>query len=434
MQYHLLTFGCQMNGYDSQKIETILNKSGHSRAETAEEADLILLNTCSVRDKAEAKVFSKLGRIAEFKKKGKNRIVALGGCMATLRKEDIFRRAPVVDMVFGPDNMENLPRLIENFVLTGERQLDAEFADHTVWDGWDLGHSPVSSPVGIAKGCDNHCSYCIVPSTRGPEISRPAESILAEIRSLAEKGGKEITLIGQNVNSYGKGGAVDFPSLLKLVEAVDGIERIRFMTSHPKDLNDALVETMAASKKICPVIHLPVQAGSTKVLTAMNRGYTAEEYLEKISRLKKAIPDVAVSTDVMVGFPGETEEDFQRTVEVMEQVAFDSLFLFNYSPRPGTKSTDLAGVLTREASQNRFDRALALHRSIMGKKLAGFVGTEQELLCEGPQTGGGAKMVGRTPGNHLVFFDGGDDLTGRILKNTITGVLGYNLAGKMVTE
>lgn len=431
LRFHLVTFGCQMNIYDSQKMEAILTRSGYRRTGRPEEADLILLNTCSIREKAENKVFSMLGRLAEFKKNGADPVIALGGCMATLRKDEIFRRAPMVDVVFGPDNMESLPKLIEEFTATGARRVEAEFADHTVWDGNDAGPTTVCARVGIAKGCDNHCSYCIVPRTRGPEISRPPESILAEARLLGEKGCAEVTLIGQNVNSYGKGGSVDFPALLKMVETVPGIRRIRFMTSHPKDMGESLVQTMANSKKICPAVHMPVQAGSNRVLSAMNRGYTAEEYLEKVDRLRKAVPGVSVSSDVMVGFPGETEEDFQETLDVMKIALFDGIFLFNHSPRPGTKSAELPGLVTREVSQSRFDRANALHKAIMAEKLSSLVGTEHEVLCEGPAVGGGEGVQGRTPGNYLVFFDGDPELVGQTLKITIARVLGYNLGGKI---
>ncbi|MBI3794870.1 MAG: tRNA (N6-isopentenyl adenosine(37)-C2)-methylthiotransferase MiaB [Nitrospinae bacterium] len=431
MLYHLLTFGCQMNIYDSQKIESIMSKSGHSPVCTPEEAEVILLNTCSIREKAENKVFSKLGRLAELKKTGGGKLIALGGCMASLRKEGLFRRAPMVDILFGPDNMERLPAMIADFVSTGARQAEADFADHTIWDGLGPIEGQVSAPVGIAKGCDNHCSYCIVPYTRGPEISRPADSVLAEVRSLASGGCREVILVGQNVNSY-KGGGVDFPALLRLVENVDGIVRIRFMTSHPKDLGDELIGVMAGSKKICPSIHLPIQAGGDAVLSAMNRGYTAEEYLDKVARLKMAVPGAAISTDVMVGFPGETEDDFQKTMDVMREVEFDAIFLFNYSPRPGTPSANFEGVHSREVSQSRFDEANALHKTIMAKKLGGMVGTTHEALCLGPQTEfSGKKLHGRTPHNHLVVFDGDSKLKGETLKITITRVLGYNLFGVM---
>lgn len=428
-RYHLLTFGCQMNKYDSEKLAGVLSQSGFTATDDPARADVILLNTCSIRKKAEDKVYSKLGRIAEARRSGQ--VVALGGCMATFRKEEIFRRAPVVDVLFGPDAIERLPRMIEECRATRERRTDVGFGDHTVWDSLPDGpgrQSGVSAWVGIMKGCDNRCSYCVVPATRGPEVSRPAASALAEVEDLVRKGFREINLLGQNVNSYGKGlvPEVDFPSLLTMVARAPGVERVRFMSSHPKDLNDRLIEVMASEKTVCPSFHLPLQAGSDRVLAMMKRNYTAAEYMEKVRRLRAAVPGMAVSTDVMVGFPGETEEEFLQTLRVMEEARFDSLFLFNYSPRPGTPAGAMEGELPRAVCQERFDRALALHRRIVGENLRALVGSRQEVLCEGPANEPG-KMFGRTPGNHITVFSGG--AAGRTLPITITGVLGYNLAG-----
>ncbi len=437
MRYHLETFGCLMNTYDSEKLEGILAKSGMERADSPEDADVILLNTCSIREKAEAKVFSRLGRLAGLKKSGKVRLIALGGCMASLRKEEIFKRAPIVDVLFGPDSAAHLPQMLEDFRATGKRQVDVAIDEHTVWDGTedlpDKRSGTVAASVGIMKGCDNHCTYCVVPSTRGPEVSRPAASILAEVRILVAAGYREVMLIGQNVNSYGKGLSPEtgFPALLRMVEQVDGIGRIRFMTSHPKDMNDQLVEVMADSKKICPAIHLPLQAGADRILGMMNRNYTVDEYLGKVARLRKAIPEVAISTDIMAGFPTETESEFQRTLEIMEQVRFDSLYLFNYSPRPGTAAVEMEGMLLKEEAQSRFDRAHALHRRIVAEKLKSFVGSTQEVLCEQAKAtdGGFARCTGRTPTNQLVIFKGDKGLVGKTLQVTIKDVLGYNLEG-----
>jgi len=431
-RYHLITFGCQMNSYDSEKMEGLLAKTGMAPAGSPEEADVIILNTCSIREKAESKVFSKLGRLAEIKNGSK--LIAVGGCMASLRKEDIFRRAPSVDVVFGPDALERLPQLLVDARATRKRQMDVAFAETTVWDeeAGDRRSNAVSARVGIMKGCDNHCTYCVVPSTRGPEVSRPVDSVLAEVRALAEKGYKEINLIGQNVNSYGKGTDTDFPALLEMVADVDGIERIRFMTSHPKDLSGRLIEVMAREKKVCPAFHLPLQAGADRILAMMNRGYTSAEYLAKVEKLKDALPGIALSTDIMVGFPTETEEEFQRTFAAMEEVRFDSLFLFNYSPRPGTSAESMDGMIPREVSQSRFDRAYALHKSIVAEKLGRLVGAVQEVLCEG--MGNGGRWTGRTPENHLVFFDGVHADRGALVPVTITAVLGYNLSGTASAE
>lgn len=432
-RYHLLTFGCQMNKYDSEKIEGLLAREGLTATANPEEADLILLNTCSIRDKAEHKVFSKLGILSAAKRA--DQIIALGGCMASLRKDDIFRRAPMVDMVFGPDAIERLPKMIGDFRSTRARQIDVAFDDTATWDRPEDGalrESGTVAWVGIMKGCDNRCTYCVVPDTRGPEVSRPVDSILAEIEGLAAKGYKGINLLGQNVNSYGKGlpSAADFPGLLRMVDKVAGVERIRFMTSHPKDLNDGLIAAMLECRKVSPSFHLPLQAGSDRILGLMHRGYTAADYMEKVRRLRNAVPHITISTDIMVGFPGETEAEFMNTIRVMEEARFDALFLFNYSPRPGTPSAAREDMVPRAAMQERFDRAMLLQRKIVAEKNRLLVGTTQPVLCEGAAERPGA-VYGRTPGNHLVVFEGDPLLTGRTLPVTITSFSGYNLSGTL---
>lgn len=432
-RYHLLTFGCQMNKYDSEKIEGLLAREGLTATANPEEADLILLNTCSIRDKAEHKVFSKLGILSAAKRE--DQVIALGGCMASLRKEDIFRRAPMVDMVFGPDAIERLPKMIVDFRATRARQIDVAFNDAATWDRPEDGavrESNVVGWIGIMKGCDNRCTYCVVPDTRGPEVSRPTDSILAEAEGLAAKGYKGINLLGQNVNSYGKGlpSSADFPGLLRMVDAVDGVERIRFMTSHPKDLNDGLIAAMLECKKVSPSFHLPLQAGGDRILDLMRRGYTAAGYMEKVRRLRDAAPHITISTDIMVGFPGETEAEFMDTIRVMEEARFDAVFLFNYSPRPGTPSAAREDMVPRMVMQERFDRAMLLQRRIVAEKNRLLVGTVQPVLCEGAAERPGA-VYGRTPGNHLVVFEGEPSLAGRTLPVTITSFSGYNLNGTM---
>ncbi len=441
--YYLETFGCQMNRYDSEKIESILADSGMKRADSPEHADLIVLNSCSIRDKAEQKVFSRIGRLARYKEKNKNLLIALGGCMATLRKEEIFRLAPTLDIAFGPDSLARLPELIEESRNGKKKRLAVEFGDNGFGKRPKPGARPskISAWVGIMKGCDNHCSYCVVPATRGPEVSRPPDSILAEVKELAENGYKEINLLGQNVNSYGKKlhPKINFPRLLRMVEEVDGIERIRFMTSHPKDLTDDLMEVMATAEKVCPSLHLPLQAGSDRILGMMNRGYTSAQYVERVKRLKKAVPGITVSTDIMVGFPTETEEEFQKTLGVMEEIRYDSMYLFNYSKRPGTPAAEYEGALPRSVYQSRFDRAWKLNREIISKKNRNLERRKFDVLCEGSYNGreGGwdqnnplGRWLGRTPGNHLVFFNSGRDYTGKTVQVTVTGVIGYNLKGE----
>ena len=439
-RYHLETFGCQMNKYDSEKLRGMLAKQGMELASTVAEADLILLNTCSIRAKAEQKVFSRLGRLAVYKQKNSNLLIAVGGCMATLRKEEIFRRAPAVDIVFGPDSLSRLPELIDDCRTTGKKSIDVEFGGGDVWDTPEEGvrDQGVGAWVGIMKGCDNHCTYCVVPSTRGPEVSRTPESVVAEVERLVAEGFKEINLLGQNVNSYGKSltPKTCFSTLLRLVDSVDGIKRIRFMTSHPKDLTSSLVEAMAGAEKVCPSIHLPVQAGSDRILRAMGRGYTAADYIKKIDILREAIPGIGISTDIMVGFPSETEEEFQETLKLMEQVRFASLYLFIYSPRPGTVTEKLSEAVPRQVASERFNRAKALNYSIITEKNRLLVGQTVEVLCEGfyNESNRDTKdrsngWFGRTPENDQVIFYSDHDWRGKVVRLTVTGLKGYNLKG-----
>ncbi len=444
--YHLETFGCQMNKYDSEKLMGILAKYGMERASGPEDADVIVLNTCSIRDKAEQKVFSRIGRLSGGRKNNNGGpLIALGGCMATLRGEEIFRRAPAVSIVFGPDSISRLPGLIDACRATGEKRIDVELDEGPVWDSPEesMPASGVSAWVGIMKGCDNNCSYCVVPSTRGPEVSRTPDSIVAEIKRLAAKGFREINLLGQNVNSYGKAllPKTNFPSLLRLVDSVEGIERIRFMTSHPKDLTQPLIDVMAAAGKVCPSLHLPVQAGSDRILEMMGRGYSAAQYLDRLNSLKKALPALTVSTDIMVGFPGESEEDFMETLKLMESAEFDSLYLFIYSPRPGTPAADYDGAVPREVATERFNKAKTLNYKIITAKNRRMVGQTVEVLCEGLYTvrginssatgATGKNWFGRTPGNSQVIFHADRDIGGKTMLVSITGLKGYNLLGKV---
>jgi len=434
-----------MNKYDSEKLEGILSAQGMEPAGSPDKADIILVNSCSIREKAESKVFSLLGRLANVGN-GRKPVIALGGCIPTLRGKEIFRSAPAVDLLYGPDSLEKLPAMLKEYFATGKKQVDLEFSDSTAWDGPDpcVRPSDVTAWVGIMKGCDNHCSYCVVPDTRGPEVSRPVESILAEVSALAEKGYREINLLGQNVNSYGKTvpRSVTFPELLGMVEEIEGVERIRFMTSHPKDLTDRLIERMAGSKKICPSLHLPLQAGSDRILAMMNRGYTAGGYLQKIRKLKSAVPGIAISTDLMVGFPMETDDDFEDTIRMMEEVRFDSLYLFIYSRRPATPAAEFDGQVSRDVAHSRFEKALALHRKTVSRKLADREGSIVEVLCEGEYgvestEGTGAPPIalfGRSADGHKVIFEAEKNLKGEILSVRVTRSAGFNLYGKPVAE
>jgi tRNA-2-methylthio-N6-dimethylallyladenosine synthase len=431
-----------MNKYDSEKLKGILANRGMEEAPGPAEADVILLNTCSIREKAEQKVFSRIGRLAGYKKRNNSLLIAVGGCMATLRGDEIFRRAPAVDIVFGPDSIKRLPDLIDSCRTTRKKCIDVELDGGPVWDSPEQSVRPsgVSAWVGVMKGCDNHCSYCVVPTTRGPEVSRRPDSIISEVKQLASQGCKEINLLGQNVNSYGKSlePKADFTSLLRLVDEVDGIERIRFMTSHPKDLTDGLIEVMATARKLSPSLHLPVQAGSDRILRMMGRGYTAAQYLEKVNRLKKAIPGITISTDIMVGFPTESEEEFRETLRVMEEVLFDSIYLFIYSPRPGTAAAGYNGALPRAVASERFNRAKTLNYKTVTRKNRLLVGQTVEVLCEGlyndADSNGkdqGKFWFGRTPGNHQVVFYSNRDCMGETTTVSVVGLKGYNLKGKI---
>lgn len=444
-RYHLVTFGCQMNKYDSEKLEGILTSSGMVSSAEAGDAGLILVNTCSVREKAENKVLSFIGRLAKHKKANPDLLIALGGCMATYNKKDIAKMAPSVDIVFGPDAIANLPDMVKRRRATGKRQFDIGFSDATVWDTPEtfIRKSRVTAWVGIMKGCDNRCTYCVVPDARGGEVSRPPEKILEEIRGLADEGFKEVTLIGQNVNSYGKGlkAEMEFPELLKSVESVDGIERIRFMTSHPKDITDSLIEVIASSVKVSPYLHLPIQSGSNRILAAMKRGYTREEYLGKVAKIREAVKGVSISTDLMFGFPGETEDDYQDSIGVMEEVRFDSAYFFNYSSREGTPAARYDDQVDRAVSRDRIEKALTLNKRIIMEKNRAMLGRKVVVLCEDQynvltdvKTGkspGSAVISGRTPGNHVVRFDGNINLVGQTVNVEITGDTGYDLTGEL---
>ncbi|MDH5542081.1 MAG: tRNA (N6-isopentenyl adenosine(37)-C2)-methylthiotransferase MiaB [Nitrospinota bacterium] len=442
--FKLVTFGCQMNKYDSEKMNGVLVSNGMSEVDLAEEADLILVNTCSIREKAENKVFSYIGRLAELKEKNKNLLIALGGCMATFNKKEIFRKAPGLDIVFGPDSISKIPELISQRLVSGRKQMDIGFSEEITWDSPEglVRKSGVVAWIGIMKGCDNHCTYCVVPGTRGREISRHPDSIIGEVRDLAGKGYREICLIGQNVNSYGKGltPEITFPELLRSVEEIDGVQRIRFMTSHPKDITDELIEEMAVSRKICPSLHMPLQSGSDSVLARMNRGYTVSEYLAKVERIRNAVEGISISTDLMVGFPGETEEDFLSTCEVMKRVRFDSLFLFNYSSRSGTPAAGYGEQVERKVSQERFDTALTLHKSIIAEKNLDMKGRKVVVLCEDTYNGNMKRhsadnsgfLSGRTRDNFMVVFKGARGLIGEEIELRIYGAAGYNLLGEPV--
>jgi len=432
--YYIETWGCQMNEHDSEAIAGILEEAGYLPAENVTNADLIILNTCSVREKADSKVLGKLGRLKKLKMDNPDLIIGICGCMMQQEgmKERIFKTAPYVDLVFGTHNIHRLPELLKKLSFA-ERV--AEVWPETVEIVEDLPFkysSAVQAYVNITFGCDNFCSYCIVPYTRGRERSRKPESIINEIQKLAQKGIKEIMLLGQNVNSYGKGLSphIDFADLLRRVDKIEGIERIRFMTSHPKDFSDKIIQTVANSKHICPHFHLPLQAGSNKILKAMHRGYTKEDYLELVQKIRHSIPNAAITTDIIVGFPGETNEDFQETLEVVKEAQFDAAFTFIYSPRPGTSAFKMNDPVPLENKKANFEKLLDLQNQISFTSNQKLIGKIVKVLVEGKSKTNPKMLSGHTDTNKTVIFEGDISLTGKIIDIKITSAHTWHLDGE----
>ncbi|MBE9528926.1 MAG: tRNA (N6-isopentenyl adenosine(37)-C2)-methylthiotransferase MiaB [Proteobacteria bacterium] len=435
------TFGCQMNENDSDRVRSILEESGYREVDTPESADLILLNTCSVRDKAEQKVYSLLGRFKPLKAKRPKLVLAVLGCVAQQEGVKLLSRIRYLDMVVGPQNIHRLGELVEGVRNGSERVVataqsetitEDEYSVPTRIDGF-------KAFVPIMRGCNNYCAYCIVPYTRGREVSRDSADLLAEIAGIAGRGVKEVTLIGQNVNSYApvKEGErepyIDFTGLLKEVAKVEGIERIRFITSHPKDISAELIELIGTEAKIVPSIHLPVQSGSEEILKSMGRGYTAAEYLATVNALKAARPGVALSSDIIVGFPGETEADFCATMALIEEVRYDNLYSFKYSPRPGTRAALFDSQVEPSVASERLQRLQKRQREISAEKSADLKGGYVEVLVEGPSKGDAEELMGRTPCNRVVNFEqtapGLELEAGEIVKLLITDVYPNSLRG-----
>ena len=431
---YLETFGCQMNVVDSERIIDLLAQIGYRQVDSAENADLVLLNTCSVRDRAERKVYGHLGRFKPIKDSRPDLIVGVGGCVAQQEGEKLLEKIPYLDIVFGTHNVHKLPEMVLKVESEEGRFQETAFLDKEARLNLfpsRVGGDAVNRFVTIMQGCDNFCSYCIVPHVRGREISRPSDDILNEIESLAADGAREITLIGQNVNSYGlrEEGEISFAELLERVDGVEGIERIRFTTSHPKDMSNALVDCFGRLNKLCHHIHLPVQCGSDHILKEMNRGYSREQYLDLVERLRRVCPDIRVTTDIIVGFPGETEQDFEHTLDLVKKVRYADAFTFLYSPRPGTAAAELEEVLTPEEKQQRFDRLIALQQEISLSYWQGDIGQIVQVLVEGESKQGEGQFFGRNTWNRIVNFPGTSDMIGqvvsiRIVKNFRNSQLG----------
>lgn len=432
--FHIITFGCQMNEHDSERMAGILERQGYAPTATPEDADMIILNTCSIREKAEQKFYSELGRLSHLEgKHGQRPRIAVAGCIAQQEGKRIIARSPSVDLVIGPSDIRKLPGLVER--QDGWRPVAVET------DGdpeYHLAKVPASRSdrlkawVSIMYGCDNFCTYCVVPYLRGRERSRPIRDIVQEVRDLAAVGYREVTLLGQNVNSYGKGltEGEAFPSLLRRVHEITGIERIRFVTSHPRDLSNDLIAAMQDLPRVCNAIHLPVQSGSDRILAAMHRRYTVAEYRDKIERLREAVSGIAITTDIIAGFPGETDEDHTRTMELIRDVQFDNAFAFKYSRRPNTKALALPGHLPESVKDARLSAVLDLQRAITLRKHASLIGTVQHVLIEG-RSKRGSTHSGRTEHNRIVNVPGPDGMKGTLVSVRITGAGPNALAGEL---
>jgi len=428
------TFGCQMNRYDSERLAEILRGHGYESVVEERRADLIVINTCSVRHKAEQKALSYLGRLKTLKRWRPGVAIAIAGCVAQQNGKSLLLRVPHLDLVVGTHGLAQVPHMLARLEATGERQCAVDFT-YDFGDGPDGARRPqtpaVSAYVTIMRGCDNYCAYCIVPWVRGRECSRPVAQIIGEVESLAASGAKEVVLLGQNVNSYGKGlpGSPDFARLLRGVAKVPGLVRIRFTTSHPKDLGPALMGCFGDLAPLCPHIHLPVQSGSNRILDRMRRGYTREHFLSLVDELRRVRQDVAVSSDVIVGFPGETEADFHETLALLEAVRFDALFSFIYSDRPETPARRLGGKVPEEVKIERLQQLQRFQEGITLERNESEVGKITTVLTEGPSQAGDGQLSGRSPQNRVVNFSGSPALVGREVPVLISAACAHSLQG-----
>ena len=437
---YIKTFGCQMNEYDSSRMADLLASShGYDRVEDAETADMVLLNTCSVREKAQEKVFSQLGRWRQIKDRNPELVIGVGGCVASQEGDMILKRAPYVDMVFGPQTLHRLPGMLDDVLHQRQQKVDVSFPEIEKFDCLPPPRvEGAKAFVSIMEGCSKYCSFCVVPYTRGTEFSRPFDDVIAEVFGLAQQGVREITLLGQNVNGYRgathDGGIMEFAELLYCVAAVEGVERLRYTTSHPIEFSDALVTAHAEIPELVPHLHLPVQSGSDRVLEKMKRGYTSAEYLEWIRKLKEARPGIALSSDFIVGFPGETDDDFEQTMALIETVRYDQSFSFIYSPRPGTPAADLSDDVSVETKKLRLSRLQETINGYAAEYSDAMVGSVQRILVEGASRKDSSQMSGRTENNRVVNFPGKQDLAGSFIDVLITEALPNSLRGRLAQE
>ena len=432
--YYILTMGCQLNENDSEKLIGIMEEMGYTKSDDIKNADLYVINTCCVRENAEEKLFGKLGELKKIKE-NKNIVIAIGGCMMQEEHitEKIKKSYPFVDVVFGTHTLHKFPEDLYTAITKNKKVKDVIDIDGEIYEGLPVKRSSNrQASVIIMYGCNNFCSYCIVPYVRGRERSRKPEDILNEIKELAKEGYREITLLGQNVNSYKGGGNYNFANLLEDVDKIEGIEVIRFVSPHPKDFTDDVIDVISKSSKISRLIHVPLQSGSTKVLKEMNRKYTKEQYLDLIKRIRNKIPDVVFSTDIIVGFPGETEEDFEDTIDVVKQVNFEQIFMFIYSRRVGTRADKMENQIPEEIKHIRFNKLKELVESQIEENNQKYIGTIQKILVEGTSKNNEEMLTGRTDSNKVVIFEGNKELINKIINIEIVSEHMWYLKGKTI--
>jgi tRNA-2-methylthio-N6-dimethylallyladenosine synthase len=434
---YIKTHGCQMNEYDSEKMADVLAVShGLELTDREEEADVILINTCSIREKAQEKVFSQLGRWKHLKKNNPAVVIGVGGCVASQEGQAIIDRAPIVDMVFGPQTLHRLPSMLDSVRRTGTSSIDISFPEVEKFDSLpEPGSHGPSAFVSVMEGCSKYCTFCVVPYTRGEEISRPFDDVVAECAALADQGVKEINLLGQNVNAYRgpmhDGTTADLALLIHYVAAIEGVERVRFTTSHPVEFSQNLIDAFGEVPELADYLHLPVQSGSDRILSLMKRGHTILEYKQKIRRLRERRPDISLSSDFIVGFPGETERDFQDTMDLIRELGFDQSFSFIFSARPGTPAASLPDDLPLEVKKDRLMRLQALVNEQAAQISRAMIGSTQRILVEGESKKSPDQLAGRTENNRVVNFDGHPRLTGQFADVVITEALSHSLRGRL---
>jgi tRNA-2-methylthio-N6-dimethylallyladenosine synthase len=437
---YIKTHGCQMNEYDSAKMADVLAAShGLELTDREAEADVILINTCSIREKAQEKVFSQLGRWKHLKRDNPNVVIGVGGCVASQEGKAIIDRAPIVDMVFGPQTLHRLPSMLESVRESGHAAIDISFPEVEKFDTLpEPGAQGPTAFVSVMEGCSKYCTFCVVPYTRGEEISRPFDDVIAECAKLADKGVREINLLGQNVNSYRgpmhDGSSADLALLIHYVSVINGIDRIRFTTSHPVEFSQNLIDAFAEVPKLANYLHLPVQSGSDRILSLMKRGHTVLEYKQKIRRLREKRPDISLSSDFIVGFPGETERDFEGTLDLIGDLNFDQSFSFIFSARPGTPAASLQDELPLQAKKDRLMRLQELVSKQAGEISRRMVGSKQRILVEGRSKKNRDQLAGRTENNRVVNFDGHPRLVGQFADVIITQALSNSLRGRVVVQ